>query len=194
MKTKTINLYKFEELTTEQQEKVIEKNRDFNDDIICNLIELDDAYILSLEEQGFINPKISYDLSYSQGSGASFTCTQLDYDLLLKDYTGKHKNWMIEILKQYCEVQIERKYSCHYVHENSCNTELYEYTQYNYPHIIDELENIRKHIEEIRLEACINLAEALQEEIDYLQSDESIAESLINNEYYFNEETLEIEL
>ena len=100
---------------------------------------------------------------------------------------------MLEILKQYCEVKIERSYSCCYVHENSCNTELYEYTQYNYPRIIDELENIRQHIENIRLEACVNLAEDLRNEIDYLQSDEAIAEILIANEYYFNGETLEIE-
>ena len=193
MKTKTINLYKFEELTEEQQAKVLDKYRDFNDDMLNHLIEYDDDYILSLKEQGFINPKISYDLSYSQGSGVSFTCTQLDYNLFLKDYKGKHKNWMIKILKQYCEMQIEREYSCHYVHERSCNTELYVYTQYNYPHIMDELENIRNHIEEIRLEACVNLAEDLQDEIDYLQSDERIAESLIVNEYYFNGETLEIE-
>lgn len=193
MKTKTINLYQFHELTEEQQAKVLDKHRDFNDDITCNLIEHDYIHIEKLKELGFINPDISYSLSYCQGDGASFTCSELDYDLLLKDYTGKHKSWMLEILKQYCEVRIERSYSCRYVHENSCNTELYEYTQYNYPRIIDELENIRQHIENIRLEACINLAEDLQNEIDYLQSDEAIAEALIANEYYFNAETLEIE-
>lgn len=193
MKTKTINLYKFEELTDDQKQKAIEKHRYFNDDLTCNLIDYDEIHIEKLKEKGFLNPDISYSLSYCQGDGASFTCNQLDYDLLLKDYTGKHKNWMIEILKQYCEVQIERSNYCRYYHERSCNTELYEYTQYNYSRIIDELENIRQHIENIRLEACVNLAEDLQNEIDYLRSDEAIAEILIANEYYFNGETLEIE-
>jgi hypothetical protein len=193
MKTKTINLYQFNELTEEQQAKVLEKHRYFNEDITCNLIEYDDIHIEKLKELGFINPDISYSLSYCQGDGASFTCSELDYELLLKYYKGKHKGWMLEILKEYCEVRIKRIYSCRYVHENSCNTELYEYTQYNYPRIIDELENIRQYIENIRLEACVNLAEDLQNEIDYLQSDEAIAESLIANEYYFNAETLEIE-
>lgn len=193
MKIKTINLYKFEELTAEQQAKVLDKHRDFNDDITCNLIEHDYSYIEKLKELGFINPDISYSLSNCQGDGASFTCSQLDYDLLLKDYTGKHKSWMLEILKQYCEVQIERKFSCHYVHESSCYTELYERTQYNYPHIIDELENIRQHIEAIREQACLELKHDLQADIDYLESDEAIAEALIVNDYYFNEESLEIE-
>jgi hypothetical protein len=153
----------------------------------------DDIYIETLKEQGFLNPEISYDLSYSQGSGASFTCTELDYDILLKEYTGKHKNWLISILKHYGEIKIERCYSCHYVHENSCNTELYEYTQYNYSRIIDELENIRKYIEYKRLEACSTLYDQLEAEINWLTSDECIKEILIANDYYFNPETLTIE-
>lgn len=194
MKEKTINLYTFEELTEDQQAEVIEKNRDYYSDTTCNLIEYDEAHVMKLEEQGFINPKISYSLNYCQGDGASFTCKELDFDLLLKDYKHAHKDWLLNILKNYCEVQIERSYSCHYVHERSCNTELYEYTQGNYPHIIDELDNIRQYIEDLRLQACETLAEDLQADIDYLTSDEAIAEALIINEYYFNGETLEIEL
>lgn len=193
MKTKTINLYKFNELTAEQQTKVIDKYSDINNELTCNLTTWDDRFIQDLKDIGFNNPDINYSLNYRQGDGASFTCNELNYDLLLKDYTGKHKSWMLEILKQYCEVEIKRSYSCHYVHENSCNTELYEYTQYNYPRIINELENIRQHIENKRLNACIELAEALQSEIDYLTSEEAIKEALIANEYYFNGETLEIE-
>lgn len=193
MKTKTINLYKFEELTDDQKQKAIEKHRYFNDDITCDLIEYDEIHVIKLKEKGFLNPAISYSLSYCQGDGASFTCTQLDYDLLLKDYTGKHKKWMIEILEQYCEVQIER-ISHHYSHKRTCKTELYEQTQANYPRIMDELENVRQYIENIRLYACDDLEDDLQNEIDYLESDEAIAEILIANEYYFNGETLEIEL
>lgn len=193
MKTKTINLYKFEELTAEQQVKVIDKYSDINDELTCSLITWDDRFVQGLKEKGFLNPDISYYLSYSQGDGASFTCSELDYDLLLKDYTGKHKSWMIEILKQYCEVKIRRSYYCRYVHERSCNTELCEYMRYYYPRITDELENIRQHIENKRLNACIELAESLQSEIDYLTSEEAIKEALIANEYYFNGETLEIE-
>lgn len=193
MKVKTVNLYQFEELSEEQQKRCIEKHRDINDDITCDLINFDDIHRLKLVEQGFLNPKISYSLSYCQGDGASFTCTQLDYDLLLKDYAGKHKSWMVEILEQYCEVKIERSYYCRYVHGRSCNTELYEYMRYNYPRIIDELENIRHYIEKLRLTACEILEHDLQAQIDYLTSDEGIKEVLVTNEYYFNEETLAIE-
>ena len=192
MKTKTINLYQFHELTKEQQAKVLDKYRDFNDDITCDLVNHDEIHIIKLVEKGFLNPDISYSLSYCQGDGASFTCSKLDYELLLKDYKCKHKSWIIQILKEYCEVKIERS-CCHYYHKRSCNTELYEYTQGNYPHIMNELENIRQHIENARIYACDDLEEGLQAEIDYLTSDECIAETLIANEYYFNEDTLEIE-
>lgn len=193
MKTKTINLYQFHELTEEQQAKVIDKYSDINDELTCDLTTWDEHFVQGLKEQGFLNPDISYSLSCSHGDGASFTCSELDYNLLLKDYAGKHKSWMVEILEQYCVVKIKHNYSYHDVHENSCNTELYEYMRCNYPRIINELENIRQYIEDIRLEACINLAEDLQNEIDYLTSEEAIKEALIANEYYFNGETLEIE-
>ena len=56
-----------------------------------------------------------------------------------------------------------------------------------------QLENIREYIENIRLYACDELEENLQADIDYLTSDEAIADALIANECYFNGETLEIE-
>ena len=192
MKTKTINLYKFEELTAEQQEKVLDKYRYWNNDLTCSLIDYDEIHTIKLKEKGFLNPDISYSFSYSQGDGASFTCTQLDYNLLLKDYTGKHKNWFIQILQYYGEVQIER--ICrHYYHELTCRTEYYDGLPFDCPRIQTELETIVDYIENLREQACLELKHDLQADIDYLESDEAIAEALIVNEYYFNEETLEIE-
>lgn len=190
MKTKTINLYKFEELTDDQKQIVLDKNRDFNMDI--DLLEYDEIHTIKLKELGFNNPEIACSLSYSQGDGASFTCTELDYNLLLKDYTGKHKKWFIQILQYYVEVQIER--TCHhYYHELTCRTEYYDRLPLGCPRIQTELETIVNYIENLREQACLELKRDLQADIDYLQSDEAIAETLIANEYYFNGETLEIE-
>ena len=44
-----------------------------------------DSYYLSIENAGFKNPKIYYDLSCSQGSGACFDSNELDFNTLLKD-------------------------------------------------------------------------------------------------------------
>ena len=192
MITKTINLYKFEELTAEQQAKVIEKNRYINSDITCNLSSWSDCFIQDLEDKGFLNPDINYSLGGCQGDGASFTCSELDYNLLLKDYKGKHKSWMKEILEHFGEITIER-INHNYYHELTCRTEFYDRLPCDYPHILDELGEIVKYIEDIRKKACLELESQLQAEIDYLESNECIAETLIANEYYFNGETLEIE-
>ena len=192
MKTKTINLYQFEELTTEQQEKVLDKYRDWNDDLTCDLLNYNDIHVIRLKEKGFLNPNISYDLSCSQGDGASFTCTQLDYNLLLKDYKGKHKQWFIQILQYYGEVTIER-HTHRYYHELTCRAEYYDRLPFDYPRIQAELDTIVEYIEHLREQACLELAKYLQADIDYLESNEAIADILIANEYYFNEDTLEIE-
>lgn len=192
MITKTINLYQFHELTEEQQAQVIEKNRYINSDITCSLINWSDCFMQDLKDKGFLNPDINYSLGGCQGDGASFSCTQLDYNLLLRDYKGKHKSWMIEILEHFGEITIER-INYNYYHELTCRTEFYDRLPCNYPHILDELEEITSYIESIREEACLELEHQLQAELDYLESDECIAETLIANEYYFNEETLEIE-
>jgi hypothetical protein len=69
--TKEINIYKFEELTKEVKEKVIEKyyneigyqdNSDFFEEFANELLTL----------LGFESSKINYSLSYNQGDGVSF--------------------------------------------------------------------------------------------------------------------------
>ena len=198
MKQKTINLYQFEELTKEQQKKVIEKYRDFNDDLTCDLINYDDTHITRLEEYGFLNPVISYSLSYCQGDGVCFDCNDFDFELLLKDFECKHKQWIINILDNYCDCAIHRSsYANYYYHKRTRYFEINTYgLDCNYKEhqrISNIIKDIDSYIESLRLYVCDELEENLKADIDYLTSDEAIAETLIANEYYFNGETLEIE-
>ena len=197
MKTKTINLYKFEELTAEQQEKVLDKYRDFNDDVFESYVN-DECNTLEIIESGFNNPEIHYSLSYSQGDGACFDCNDFDFDLLLKDWQHKHKNWIVNILKNYCEFGISRnQFGYHYSHANTRNFEInYCSSPLDYDfhkRIIQAINEAEKYIENLRYKLAENLTNRLYEQLEWLQSDEQIAESLIDNEYYFNAETLEIE-
>lgn len=194
MKTKTINLYQFEELTPEQQEKVIEKYNDINDDSFEFCLS---SYVEDIKETGFKNPDLYYSLSYSQGDGACFECEQFDFDLLLKDWQHKHKNWIVNIIKQHYEGYIKlNSFGYHYSHSN---------TRYfilssdgvmdcrNYPNIEKAIEDVENHIENLRYELSEQLTSDLYNELEYLRSDDAIKETLIANEYYFNAETLEIE-
>jgi hypothetical protein len=199
MKTKTINLYQFEELTTEQQEKVLNKYRDFNDDMFESYVD-DECNTLEITESGFNNPIIHYDLDYSQGDGACFECKDFDdfdFNLLLKDWQHKHKNWIINIIKNYCEFGIRKnQFGYHYSHSKTRDF----YIDYCCPlgydfhkRIIQAIYLAEQHIENLRYELSESLTNRLYEQLEWLQSDEQIAEVLIDNEYYFNEETLEIE-
>lgn len=196
MKTKTINLYKFEELTTEQQEKVLDKYRDWNDDIFDSYVD-DECNTLEITESGFLNPTIHYDLSYSQGSGACFDCNEFDYDLLLKDWNHPHKQWVINIIKSECETVIHKnQFGYHYSHSKTRNFEIYYGGRLGYDfhsRIIKVIDSAEKHIENLRYNLSESLTYRLYEELEYLRSDEHIAESFIFNEYYFNEKTLDIE-
>ncbi len=76
MKTKTINLYKFDELTKEAQQKALDKYRYFNvDDYYWSYIELLDSDIFSNDMKKY------FDLD--RGSYIQFI------DLEVKDYKGK---------------------------------------------------------------------------------------------------------
>ena len=78
METRTYNVYKFEELSKEAQEKAIENYRDINVDFQgydeTTLEDLKEE----LEKLGFSSPDICYSGFCSQSDGASFTCTYID--------------------------------------------------------------------------------------------------------------------
>ena len=197
MKTKTINLYKFEELTAVQQAKVLYKYRDFNDDIFESYAN-DECNTLEIIESGFNSPTIHYCLSHCQGDGACFDCNDFDFDLLLKDWQHKHKNLIINIIKNHCEFGIRKnQFGYHYSHSDTREF----YIDYCCPlgydfhkRIIQAIYSAEKHIEKLRYELAEHLTDRLYEQLEWLQSDEQITEALIANEYYFNGETLRIEL
>lgn len=191
MKTKTINLYQFHELTEEQQAKVIEKYRYFNDDIFKCYVE-DEYSMGEIWNSGFVKAKPCYSLGYSQGVGACFDCNDFNFDLLLKDWEHPHKKWLIDIIQDYCECGIfTNQFGYRYSHANTRDFNICY--RYDHKRITKTISQIVEYIENLRYELSENLTNRLYEQLEYLRSDEQIAESLIANEYYFNSETLKIE-
>ena len=184
MKTKTINCLLFSELSEEQKAKAIEKHRDINTFGEWWDWELDEQRE-KLTRQGFINPQIYFSLSYSQGDGA---CFQADIDLakflkgrrVATKYTKQIENYHKGIL----EAKITT--SGHYSHEYSMSLDYYD--QDDAPS-----GNLETFILEEAREQARKIYKDLKALYEDLTSDESIAETLENNEYYFNSETLEIE-
>lgn len=193
MKTKTINLYQFHELTEEQQAKVLDKYRDWNDDIFESYAN-DECNTLEITESGFNNPIIHYSLGYCQGDGACFDCNDFNFDLLLKDWQHPHKNWIINIIKtHYQGYIIKTHYANFYSHSRTRYFELSPDYITSYYYITKAIISAEKHIENLRYKLAENLTDRLYEQLEWLQSDEQIKDTLIANEYYFNGETLTIE-
>jgi len=83
----------FNELTPEQQQKVIEKYHDINEDTWeFSYEDLEREFITKLESMGYSDIKIQYTGFYSQGDGASFTAKHGDDEIYRVNYHYSHSN------------------------------------------------------------------------------------------------------
>lgn len=193
MKQKTINLYKFEELTPEQQENVINNNRFINDDDF-ELYAGDELCMGEIWESGFIDAQPHYSLSYSQGDGACFDCNEFDFDLLLKDWEHPHKKWILNIIKDHYQGYIKSNYyGNYYSHSKTRYFDIEARFDCLNMHIERAIQKAISHIENLRYNLAEKLTKQLYNDLEYLRSDEVVKDCLISNEYYFNGDTLEIE-
>lgn len=192
MKQKIINLYQFNELTPEQQTKCVEKHRDIEVEDLFNAN--DETYTNPIHDAGFLCPDIYCDLSYSQGSGACFECNDFDFDKLLKDWEHPHKNWIVNIIKSHYQGYIKSNhYGSYYSHSKTRYFDLEANFNYFYLNIERAINSAINYIENLRYNLAEELTKQLYNDLEYLRSDEVVKDCLINNEYYFNAETLEIE-
>lgn len=93
MKTKTYEVYKFNELPEEAKTKVLENYRDINTDYEWYDMEFD-YWKSELETLGYLNAKIYFTGFCSQGDGACFTA-----DIDLVEWLKAHK-----LSKKYSEL------------------------------------------------------------------------------------------
>lgn len=170
----------FNELSEDEKQKVIDDHRNINTDSDWYVFTLED-WEEKLERQGFNSPKIYFSGFYSQGDGASFTAT-VNLEQFLKGrriatkYAKELKTW------QENGDSIVINQSGYYSHEMTMS--------------IDS-DNLSAGLEAFILEEAREQARKIYKELkaDYedLTSDETIAETLRANDYYFNAETLRIE-
>jgi hypothetical protein len=173
MRTVLTEVYAFSELS----EKAKENARQWliSDWDLC--LHEDDYYQDLLSVNGFKNAKIEYSISYSQGDGASFTA-DIDLDKFL---VGKY-----EALKG---VDFELKihsFDSNYCHERTKQVEAHFYHGTEAEgELIDEL---RKEVEELRIDLCKTIYEAMVSDYESQTSVESVNEFAENNGYEFTRE------
>jgi hypothetical protein len=190
--TKKFNVYKYNELTEEQKEKVLSKLSDINTENIewynCTLEDFKNK----LQKIGFSNAEIHFSGFWSQGDGACFDA-ELDIKQLILYLINQNKTKFKKLLSfnvfEFIEGKIIRNPSAnHYSHEMTRTTDIYLNTGKNYKRLEKLISEFDKEIESIRLKYCYKIYRTLEKEYDYLTSREAIEETISCNEYEFTEE------
>lgn len=186
--TNTYNVYEFDELSELAKETALDNLRDINVDYDgWSDTELDEAKE-RLQELGFEDAKIYFSGFWSQGDGASFTCT-----INLEKWCKRNKKARLfkKALNAYSDgyAKIAITKSGHYEHEYTMQIDIENWTPDEKFDAVDEqLFAIGEWaIEEARKEAR-KIYDTLRNSYVYLTSDEAIKETIETNGYEFTEE------
>jgi hypothetical protein len=193
MQAITIELFNFNELSDDAKNKAIEKfkNDTYYLDYDWWYSTCDDIKTM-LEFIGFTDANIQFSGFCSQGDGASFTG---NYEYAkggvkkLIEY-APNETVFIGAAKQLQELQ--RKYfykiygkveriSNYYVHENTIAFSL----DYHSVNTLQSVSEIEKEITEIVRTISQEIYSKLENEYEYLMSDEAIVDYILGNEYKF---------
>ncbi len=186
-------VYLFNELSKDAQSKAIQHFSDINTDYNWSESTIDE---FKGNDEFFDITNVYYRVFWSQGDGAMF-----EYDRINKDFvnsvidTLKLPNWKKEVLKKCTYVAANGKQWGHYYHEKSVthniNIESDNGAQY-YPNIERLIELYSGEIEDAIIDKYEDIArelyKTLENEYNYLTSEESIKETIIANEYEFTKE------
>ena len=197
MRTIETKVYKFEELSEEVQEKVIEKNRDIN--IYHDW--WDSVYEMYMEDEtGFDINKIYFSGFWSQGDGAMFEGSP-NKDILhfiTPGYNNKEyqKDWyrVIKLIKNgHINIYGSFTHQGHYYHSKSYSDNLdaemtNDWYGKTYSRIGDILEDILEEIREHYEDTCNKIYRSLEQEHEWLTGDEQIIETIECNDYEFTSE------
>jgi hypothetical protein len=186
---------------TPKQLKLIEKYRDFN---VEHIDWWESAYYNFREDMKVKHIEVDdirFSGFWSQGDGASFTGYIRDNARFFEDHDlGKEYPWITKLMGMGGDftLKIERT-SHHYVHENTIGVDLIFTTLFS--HIIEQRDDLRsaiadrwdQHLDEeyasicgvvtgIVRDYCRELYKQLEEEYNYLTSDEAVWEAIEANE------------
>lgn len=149
MRTVGINVYKFDELEKDIQEKLIEVQEQddyqfyLDYELDCDMNDIA-QHLLEESFKGAEYKRVYYDLSFSQGSGA-----MIEFDIDLKDINSKYKMLSkkeitrLENIRFNTEVRVYHNDNLYY-HENTFDVDYEDCTFYN-----DNMEDIGRTIDEM---------------------------------------------
>lgn len=196
MTTVEVNVYKFEELSDIAKEKAREWFRKGN-------LDYDwweyvyEFHKEKIEAAGFDVTNMYFRGFWSQGDGAMFEYDYLNDKLRLEfinqlSLSPMRKDWLINNTT----ISGKGKHHGRYHHEKSCDHNIYwevDNGDLAYGTLLyDWLDSFAADFEEFVIDKyedlCYELYKALEEEYEYLNSDEVVDETIMANEYDFDED------
>lgn len=208
MKTITVQLYTFNELTAETQQKVIDDHRSFYVDFETWDDYLIEDFTKTLEGCGLKSPKIEYTGFGSQGDGLSFTSPDVNLIELMKQSGDDKKHpefyrYIKDGLLSY-DAYIERT-NRRYSHENSVSLEIRrlenEVDRDDEPELYNEIDRyldddyccpeksnvtaLEKNLNDFIQRTARSFYKQLWEEYFEITSDRYIREMFEENQYYY---------
>lgn len=185
MKTKTIELYEFDELSESAKAKVLETERDINvDDSFWSKYMLEE-WEEKLEAMGFEDPQINFSGFWSQGDGASFTSKRVDVlkFLTVHKAKGRFKAILKALKKDEIDASVER-IDHSYSHEYTVRADidfLTDDTDLKTQEAIEFAELITETVRTLSRK----MYRELESEYEGLTSDEAVIDTIKANEYTF---------
>lgn len=195
-----VKVYTFDDLSEEVQKKVIERyskywSTEMNDELEIAM----DGKFYDLVDGMNKNFELAYSLNYCQGDGVSFTgCVEGKYNLLkLVDlvysidipsipirYIKRLINWGIIY-----EVQFTRN-NGYYNHKYTVGITVVDNYNIdgNYERILEVMQDFENDINTWFMHVCDKLEDFGYSEIEYLQSEECIRETILNSDLEFTED------
>ncbi len=185
MREAKIKLYQYEELSEEAKQKVIENMQKDDSFLMYDWYTFiyEDFKDRMYQEYSCTVDDIYFSGFWSQGDGASFTGS-----ISIKDYIEKTKQKskyrsLYKYLEEY-EPFVDIRQQGNYSHENTMYFDDHFFLEGTEKQS-DQLYKLMDEIEETFREEARQLYKKLEDEYEYLTSDECIKEEIINAEYEF---------
>lgn len=204
--SRELTLYTLDEMLADEKLKknVLDANREPFHVMDLVIKDKSDDLAQELEDQGFKNVEIFYDLSYCQGSGACFDfegCNILkiasNYSQLLpyvENIKWLFKEWTIRgkisgSIDSYCDFKTnENSFAHHYCHERTRDID------FNWIPALDTvalnsnnklaIDEFQQAFRKLYIDICIDICKKLRAEEEYYQSDDYTKELLKSNYSY----------
>lgn len=180
--TKVVKVYSLEEMLSDPERKKNLLEANVIEDELLDLELQDEAQYFEgvLKSKGYNDPKLWWDLSYCQGSGACFDCDNIDIPKILDDsdieIKNSYKNIIIKLFNEgVISAHTERNFFAnHYYHSKTRDVvvEVNSYNLYRIPKLVQKI--LYKHYQS----CCYDLYKRLEKILDTVNSEEYIIENL----------------